>query len=179
MPSSLRKTSTYHIPQRKRARRLHSVELAFGERQHKGHLVTLQLSKMAWTYGISGGGRAYSVIIPKPRRPFWVNAMKRREQSLHLGAMARKGLEVIRKVVARGRSTHRGNVDLGEREGRETGPKPSLQCSHKSSSQARSAPPNRSFQLIQLSGPCPRDAGLIAREYTVQPGLRTTEIDGR
>lgn len=54
-----------HSPEKTHTRRLHSVKLDFGETQHKGHLVTLQLSKTAQTYGISRGGRAPSVMIPE------------------------------------------------------------------------------------------------------------------
>lgn len=43
--------------------------IGFWRKKHKGHLVILQLSKMARTYGISRGGTAHSVMIPKLQTP--------------------------------------------------------------------------------------------------------------
>lgn len=83
---------------------------------------------------------------------------------------------VIRRMVPCGGSTHQGNVDVGEGgKGERAEGEPAMQVEPWFSGLLHSTN-QRSFQIIQLSGHYPRDAVLISREYTVKPGLRTTEI---
>lgn len=57
-------------------------------------MVTLQLSKMAWTYGISKGGRAPSVMIPELQTStpdtIILNTIRIRGK-VYLATMVRKG----------------------------------------------------------------------------------------
>lgn len=78
---------------------------------------------------------------------------------------------VIRRMVPCGSSTHQGNVDVGEGgKGERAEGEPAMQVEPWFSGLLHSTN-QRSFQIIQLSG-----RYLITREYTVKPGLRTTEI---